>query len=35
VTDKVGGFPANVEPFAKYFLAQAVGTSLFLLCPMV
>lgn len=33
--DVKGRYPANVEPFAKYFLAQAVGTSLFLLCPLV
>lgn len=28
-------FPRNVEPFAKYFLAQSVGSALFLFFPLV
>lgn len=28
-------YPANVEPFAKYFLAQSVGTAFFLFSPLL
>lgn len=33
--DLVSGSTPNVEPFAKYFLAQSVGTALFLFSPLV
>ena len=28
-------YSSNIDPFAKYFLAQSVGTALFLFCPLV
>jgi hypothetical protein len=33
--DPISSFASNVEPFAKYFLAQSVGTALFLFSPLV
>lgn len=35
VSDEISIFPPNIEPFAKYFLAQSVGSAFFLVFPLV
>lgn len=33
--DEISVFPPNIEPFAKYFLVQSVGSAFFLIFPLV
>jgi NADH:ubiquinone oxidoreductase subunit 2 (subunit N) len=33
--DEISVFPPNIEPFAKYFLVQSVGSAFFLVFPLV
>jgi NADH:ubiquinone oxidoreductase subunit 2 (subunit N) len=35
VKDEISVFPPNIEPFAKYFLVQSVGSAFFLVFPLV